>query len=242
MGQLQQFNPESVPADQYTQEKGRYIAEEFAAGYALRDICENSEDWIPSMLIVRRWRKMFPAFDSMMVEAAECRAENMAEDILVISDDTSAQASHNRNRMAAREKLAGWMAPANYGDRRQADSPHDDNAPVFMLTDEQLLSIAAGKLAKPVIEGECESVSGEGVHPPSDPAPPIEYEVSGPKKPESKVVEHSVTTKAIFIDPGGLEGSVPFSEVMDPDSWDDSEKNFLEPGEVVRSFVGMDDD
>ena len=143
MNQSMTICPDVVPADQYTQEKGRYIAELFADGESLKSICEHSEGWLPAMLYVKRWRVMFPAFDALMSEAAACRAENMAEEILTISDDSTAQAAHNRNRMAAREKLAGWMAPASYGDRRAADKATDtDSAPVYVLTDEQLLAIS----------------------------------------------------------------------------------------------------
>jgi hypothetical protein len=221
MGQIETFNPDTIPPDQYTPEKGRYIAEAFADGCALREICDNSEGWLPSMLIVRRWRSMFPAFDALMCEAAACRAENMTEDILLIADDTLQQAAHNRNRMAAREKAAGWLAPAAYGSGKDNVPGDTEGAPVFTLTDEQLLAIAAGKL--PALEGESVRIAGpEGVAPPDASAPGSEYEVSGLQKPGSSLAEHSVTTS-----PGSIE----------------SEKNFSADAEVVEpgvSFIGKE--
>lgn len=215
------FNPDTTSPDQYTADKGAYIAEEFASGESLKVICEDSDNWLPSMLIVKRWRRMFPAFDAMMIEAAECRAENHAEAMLIAAKDTNLQAAQARNQMTAHEKLAGWMSPSAYGDRKQQDPAASDTAPVFMLTDEQLLAIAAGKMPA-AIEGECLRVEDEGgAPPPGDDRPGTEYEVSGLQKPESIPVEHSVTT----ID-------------------SDEEKNFVEPGERGGgglSFIGMDD-
>jgi hypothetical protein len=234
MGQIQTFNPETIPTEQYSPEKGRFIAEAYADGSSVKEICECSGGWLPSMLIVRRWRSMYPAFDALMAEAAACRAENYVEDIVKIADDDSRQASHNRNSITAREKLAGWMAPRLYGQGgRQEEAARGDAVPVYALTDDQLLIIAAGKVA-PALEGECERVS-EGGHPPQGgDGYGIRYEEPDPPPPEIKSGGHSVTTNGLRITK--TNGSVPFVEINNPE---DYSVTTVERG---RSFIGMDDE
>ena len=187
--QLQNPAP-TINSKEYTTEKGKYIALAYSEGDPLRDICENSEGWLPAMIYIRRWRAMYPAFDSMMREAASCRAENLMEDIMVIADNDKRTSSHNRNSMAAREKAIGWIAPVV----PDSESPGSlDEREVYALSDEQLLTIAAGRLA---IDGTSERMADNdgGVHPPVDIAPPAVYEEPDLSKPQTTPEETVVTS------------------------------------------------
>ena len=224
--------PVVISADEYTSDKGILIAELYSHDVALRDICADYPDYLPGMLYVRRWRVMYPAFDALMQEAQGCRAENMAEDILEIADDGTRQSSHNRNRMLAREKVAGWISPAVYGSGSQVKGD-DTGRPVHEMKDAELLAIASGD--RSAIEGECLRLDSGGGAPPlsGEEGGPV-CEVPGPTQPGSNPRDDSVTTIA----------EIPVAEIPDnkllPPVSDPQTKNSKSCEGGRLSFVGME--
>jgi hypothetical protein len=183
---------------EYTPEKGLKIAELFAANLSISEICEANFDWLPSPLFVRRWRKMYPAFDALMVEAGECRAELLVEENREISGEEGRQAAVSRNMMAANDRLAEALDPQTYGKgaRLGETGVQGETRALVTLTDDQLLRIAAGK----VIEGTAERVEGCGstpVHPPDAGTGRALCEVSGTPTPATISLQHSVSADAV---------------------------------------------
>ena len=123
-----------------------FIALEVASGASIAELHEHHEDMVPSPLIVNRWRRQVPAFDLLMNEAEQAKAQTLADQIIKIAGDEDKQAAISNNMIKARqwlsEKLSGASADA---------SGMTFNANI-RLTDEQLIMIASG--GKPALEGE----------------------------------------------------------------------------------------
>ena len=203
----------SVPAGQYTSEKGAFVAEKFADNVPLWRLAEDYPDFLPSMMYMRRWRREYPAFDAMMIEAASARAERMAEDMLDIADDEDKQAAHTRNRLTTRKDFIGYLDPTVYG-QKKAGNEDTTHTPVFMLSDEQLMRIASQEFKEGAIDGEAVRVESD------PPYPPLEADERGAEcegtdtsKPAALPLSHSVTT--------------PESEDQDPIISDGKETSFI---------------
>ena len=136
---------------------GEFIALEVAKGASVRRLHEAFPDEVPNPIIVNRWRKRVPAFDLLMREAEEAKAEYLADEILELADDEGRQAAQARNAMEARKWLAGKLSADRFGSgggQRNGVESHGVN---LILTDEQLMAIASRALTDPsVVEGESE--------------------------------------------------------------------------------------
>ena len=86
-----------------------WIAGRYASGEpetSLAALHRADPERIPAPLIIRRWRQTWPAFDALMIEAAQCRAEALFEECLPIADD--------HERVAASARVA---TDVRYGKR-----------------------------------------------------------------------------------------------------------------------------
>lgn len=126
-----------------------FIALEVAAGAAVSGLHEAYPDRVPSTIVVNRWRKQIPAFDLLMGEAEEAKAELLADQVVSIADDQDLLAAQANNAIKARQWLAGKLherfgtSPVSKGGAGAVNLS-------VRLTDEQLMQIASGG----VIDGE----------------------------------------------------------------------------------------
>ena len=156
-----------VPAHEYTQEKGIFIAEQCSAGQSFRNLSSDFPDYIPQVLYIRRWLRIFPQFAAIMREADEARAAQLMEETIDIADDIGRGAGIARNGIKARQDMAAALDPATYGKNTGKESPQSgQDTPLHLLTDSELMRIASGGR---VIDGECSQVTPEsGGTPPLD--------------------------------------------------------------------------
>jgi len=134
---------------EYTFELGEWIALEYAGGDTLKHIHECHADRCPAPLYVRRWRKRYPQFELLMLEAEETRAELFADEQLSIADDPRRQAAAASNAIAVRRWLAERMDRNRYSKTKMIDvNVHGtvDHRHMAQLTDEQLAHIAQGAI------------------------------------------------------------------------------------------------
>ena len=130
---------------EFSVEAAEFIALAVARGESIRDLHENCEDLVPSPLVVNRWRKQYPAFDAVMREAEEAKAQTLADEVIKIADDEERQAAQAGNAIKARQWLAGKLA------EKWGTAPVQQAAPVNItnmvtLTDEQLRAIAGSAI------------------------------------------------------------------------------------------------
>jgi hypothetical protein len=125
-----------------------FIVLEVASGASVKELHECHPEMVPSPLIVNRWRRDVPAFDLVMREAEQAKAEGLADDVVRISDDEEIQAAQARNRMESRKWLAGKLSEQFDARNGAAGVGGGSGVRVELgvrLTDEQLMQIAAGK-------------------------------------------------------------------------------------------------
>jgi cell pole-organizing protein PopZ len=130
---------------EFSVEAAEFIALAVARGESIRDLHENCEEMVPSPLVVNRWRKQYPAFDAVMREAEEAKAQTLADEVIKIADDEERQAAQAGNAIKARQWLAGKLA------EKWGTAPVQAQAPVNItnmvtLSDEQLLAIAGSAI------------------------------------------------------------------------------------------------
>jgi hypothetical protein len=121
--------------------KAEFIAKEVAMGAGVAELHRLYPERIPSPIIVNRWRKRYPAFDLVMLEAEEAKAEMLADETIKIADDDELQAGQAANGIKARQWMAGKLH------ERFGSSPKSKEGDVHYhntvnLTDEQLMAIA----------------------------------------------------------------------------------------------------
>lgn len=105
-----------------------------ATPLGLRAICKANKHFPPAR-IIRAWRDRHPLFNDQYTRAKAAQMENMADEIIEISDDStrdviegndgliinSAAINRDRLRIDSRKWLAGKLAPKIYGDRKDSD-------------------------------------------------------------------------------------------------------------------------
>lgn len=116
----------------FSPELAETICGRLAEGESLRTIC--ADDAMPSQSAVFNWLSggKHPAFVEQYTRAREAQAERMAEEILDIADDASADTyldsegnertnhevvARSRLRVDSRKWLASKLLPKKYGDR-----------------------------------------------------------------------------------------------------------------------------
>ena len=130
---------------EFSVEAAEFIALAVARGESIRDLHENCEDLVPSPLVVNRWRKQYPAFDAVMREAEEAKAQTLADEIIKIADDEERQAAQAGNSIKARQWLAGKLAE-KWGTAPVAQPAAVNITNMVQLTDDQLKAIAGSAI------------------------------------------------------------------------------------------------
>jgi hypothetical protein len=116
----------------YSAEIAETICERLVNGESLRAIC--AEPAMPARATVFRWLASNQEFRQLYVLARQCQAEDLADEILKIADDSSrdytkkvgadgkvtwvvdrAHIARCRLRIATRKRILAWMAPRKYG-------------------------------------------------------------------------------------------------------------------------------
>ena len=164
-----------------------HVAKLYSEGWPLYKISEGFE-FVPSPMVLHRWRHEFPVFASLMADAASVRAERLVEECLEIADDENRGAAAARNAIGVRERLADRLA----GPAPSAPGANSaDNAPGFdpeSMTTEQLFAYLHKRGA--IIDvGEDEytkiSSDGGGYTPPEQSDPPVPVREADSLTPES---------------------------------------------------------
>jgi len=139
---------------EFTLETAEFIALEVAMGASVKELHDCHEEMVPSPLVVNRWRKNVPAFDLVMREAEEAKAQGLADEVIGIAADEGRQAAISGNMIKSRQWLAGQLSEGfRNGPQGGAGSVKVDMN--VRLTDEQLMAIAAGKFnAGEAIDGQ----------------------------------------------------------------------------------------
>lgn len=129
------------PSD-FSQELAEQICELIISGKSLLQICTLEE--YPDKSTVFRWLAKNPEFRDSYARAKELSAEHMAEELLEIADDTSADVyEHMPNNVAVqRDKLRSdtrkWLmaklAPKKYGDKVQHTGGDGEGPVQFVVT------------------------------------------------------------------------------------------------------------
>jgi hypothetical protein len=183
---------------EFSVETAEFIALEVAKGGNVKELHEAFEDTIPSPLVINRWRKQYPAFDLVMREAEEAKAQSLADEIIGIADDDKRQSAQARNAIESRKWLAGQLSEGfNKGSGGKGAGGVVINVGQ-RLTDDQLMKIAQGGF----IDGESTVV----------------------EKPESlvgpAVVVDTVEPEAVATDPGGRSDAADDGESVSGGGWD----------------------
>ena len=138
---------------EFTLEAAEFIALEVAMGASVKELHDCHEEMVPSPLVVNRWRKNVPAFDLVMREAEEAKAQGLADEVIGIAADEGRQAAISGNMIKSRQWLAGQLSEGFRNGPQGGNSVKVDMN--VRLTDEQLMAIAAGKFnAGGAIDGE----------------------------------------------------------------------------------------
>lgn len=138
--------------DVYTESVAMQIAYEYSGGReTLRDLHESDENLIPPPLVIRRWRRENPDFDQLMRDCEAVRAECMMEETIGIADDVLTRPDVAKNRIMARQRLAGCYDRPRFGPGVGAAVDPEEAArmqSVRGMTKDQLIRILAeaGKL------------------------------------------------------------------------------------------------
>ena len=186
--------PDRISPETYTREKADFIADEFSRGVPVGQLCREYPDFLPGPMIVKRWRASYPAFDMLMKEAGEVRAEELIESTRETARDPDLQAAQARNIIAVDEKLAGYLDRKTYGSGGAQSVAQVGSVPVYLMSDDELLALASGKLRDVSINGECERLPGPRVPPPGGDDRGTLYEEPSSKKPANIPARNSVTT------------------------------------------------
>lgn len=96
---------------------------------------------------IYRWINNFPEFKEMMDEAAQIKAQNYVDELIEIADDDSkdlifdpdgsakpnaAAVARSKLKMAARQKVAGYLAPRLFGENATKVDITTNGDAVFM--------------------------------------------------------------------------------------------------------------
>jgi hypothetical protein len=133
---------EPEPVATYNPSRAQWLAERYASGESgtgLSALAKAYPDTVPSPMVVRRWRVTWPAFDALMVEAEQLRADALMEATVDVAD-SDRPAAQARNQIDARRRMAEALSP----DRYRARDDKSQRTVMVLLTDAQLMAIARG--------------------------------------------------------------------------------------------------
>lgn len=186
-----------------TLEVFEHVARLYSEGWPLYRISEGFE-FVPSPMVLHRWRREFPVFGALMDDAAAVRAERLVEETLAIADDETRSAAHARNAIGVRERMADRIAGRPAPGSTNTGSGVDDVDSIEDATTEQLFALLNARL--PVIEGQAQRLTnktsgvGEGGTPPQREAAPVSTREPDPPPPAINSGETSVTGNETYED------------------------------------------
>jgi hypothetical protein len=102
------------PHRDYDIEIAERIVAEYASGKTLTEI--SRVEGMPTLLMMYKWRADYEEFRIALENAQEAHADSLANQTIEISD-TERDAGKSRNRILARQWLAGKVNRAKYGER-----------------------------------------------------------------------------------------------------------------------------
>ena len=174
--------------NEYEYKRAEWIACEYAGGATLRELSNLHPDVVPSPLVLARWRKLYPAFDLLMREASNAKAQVLADETIALSDDRVNNAAQTANSIRARQWLAARLDRDTYGDAKQVTLTQGaSNEGLATYTDAELQAIIAGALRESSVDGEAERVeTATPVSPPGENRTGLEDEDGG-DIPEPKI-------------------------------------------------------
>jgi hypothetical protein len=147
---------------EYSFPLAEWIAFEHAGGDSLAMLQRAHPEKVPSALVIKRWRRDYPAFNLMMVEAEHARAEVLADETISISDNPDIKAGRIGHQVRARQWLASKLHTAKYGNQQAITTTHkgeDSNEAVY--SDDELQAIIRAGMKANSIEGEAARIENE---------------------------------------------------------------------------------
>ena len=100
----------------YTPEIAEKICERLSQGESLKSICRDEE--MPADSTVRQWAiDDHEGFSAHYARARDGYLDHMADETLVISDDSEGDVARDRLRVDTRKWYLSKLAPKRYGDR-----------------------------------------------------------------------------------------------------------------------------
>jgi hypothetical protein len=161
---------------EYDFQMASWIAQEHAQGDTLLQLHQAHPDLVPAPMTVKRWRREFPAFDLLMIEAEHARADVLVDETFDIADgkgehkDRTAGAA--RNSIQARQWAASRLNAGRYGSKQTVQGTIDHSGTVkhesmSAYSDEDLQAIIRAG-----IKAETDTIEGESKPTPRHPPRP----------------------------------------------------------------------
>ena len=157
---------------EYSQEKGKFIAEHYADGETLRSLSKAFPEFLPPAMYIKQWRNEYPAFNQLMQIAAAALADVKIEEAETVAGDLKRPAAHAANTIKIKLAQAAALDSQVYGNKRiiagDKDNPLKVQA-VKSMTDEELMTLARGGVVHVGHDEHAETVN-------DPPAPPLSAE------------------------------------------------------------------
>jgi len=143
----------------YEFQSAAWIAQEHATGATLLELHQAHPDNVPSPMVVKRWRREFPAFDLLMIEAEHARADVLVDQTFDIADSDDRTAGAARNSIQARQWAAARMHRDRWAQTKTLEvvTPQERTGKrelMSVYSDEDLQEIIRAGLKESSIEGE----------------------------------------------------------------------------------------
>ena len=144
---------------EYDFQAASWIAQEHAQGDTLLQLHQAHPETVPAPMTVKRWRREFPAFDLLMLEAEHARADVLVDSTLAIADCDDRTAGAARNSIQARQWIASRLNQSRYGQKTAVDSTHSHSGTVIhesmsVYSDDDLQQIIRAGMKAEALEGE----------------------------------------------------------------------------------------
>jgi len=156
-----------------------WIAFEHARGDSLAKLHEHHPEKVPSPIVIKRWRRDYPAFDLLMNEAEQARAAALADETLIFADNPELHAGQAGNSIKARQWLAARLDRDRWGQHvttAHTGTMSADHGAMAEYSDADLQAIIAAGLRAGSLEGEAERIET------ADPTAPPGNIKTGPKQ------------------------------------------------------------
>jgi hypothetical protein len=202
----------------YDFQAASWIAQEHATGSTLLELHQSHPDTVPTPMTVKRWRREFPAFDLLMVEAEHARADVLVDTTINIADGKGEHENRTagaaRNSIQVRQWIAARLNQSRYGQKSAIDSTHNhsgtvkhESMSVYSDNDLQAIIRAGVKQESQVIEGQFKQIEqGTPGTPPGQDNGGLEAkDGADPPPPKKSKPAPSVSTNVIPIAPTPAE-------------------------------------